>query len=84
MNKLLIVSLFLLVSCGRYAADRQTVNFAPLYQPEIELANTDNNPGTIFNPARGNLFSMESDAIINVMKSKNIFHVASRQENGDR
>ena len=62
MNRFLILTLFVLASCGRYTAERQTVNFEPLYQPEIELANTDNNPGTSFNPARGNLFSMESRA----------------------
>ena len=52
----------MLAGCAQNNADRISIDFEPLYPQEMPLVETNNGSGTIFNAARGNLFSMESKA----------------------
>src|SRR6056300_1276396 len=62
MKTLATVFLCMLAGCAQNNADRISIDFEPLYPQEMPLVETNNGSGTIFNAARGNLFSMESKA----------------------
>ena len=62
MKTLATVFLCMLAGCAQNNADRISIDFEPLYPQEMPLVETNNGSGTIFNAARGNLFSMKSKA----------------------
>jgi len=62
MNKIAAPFLILLASCAQHNADRESIDFEPMYPQEMPLIATSGKSGTIFNSAQGSLFSMESKA----------------------
>ena len=64
MHKLVIPFLFLLANCSQHNEDRKSIDFEPMYPQDMQLVETNNSSGAIFNSAQGNLFSMESKAQI--------------------
>ena len=62
MKKVIFPFLLLLASCSQHNEDRRGINFEPMYPQDMQLVETTNNSGTIFNASQGNLFSMETKA----------------------
>ena len=62
MNKVIFPFLFLLASCAQHNEDVRGIEFEPMYPEDMQLVETTNNSGTIFNASQGNLFSMETKA----------------------
>ena len=62
MNKGIFPFLLLLASCSQHNEDRLGIEFEPMYPQDMQLVETTNNSGTIFNASQGNLFSMETKA----------------------
>ena len=62
MNKVIFPFLFLLASCAQHNEDVRSINFEPMYPEDMQLVETTNSSGTIFNASQGNLFSMETKA----------------------
>ena len=62
MNKGIFPFLLLLASCSQHNEDRRGIEFEPMYPQDMQLVETTNNSGTIFNASQGNLFSMETKA----------------------
>ena len=62
MNKSIIIFVFLLAGCAQHNEDLQGIDFEPMYPQDMPFMETNNQSGTIFNSAQGNLFSMESKA----------------------
>jgi flagellar L-ring protein precursor FlgH len=62
MNKSIIIFVFLLAGCAQHNEDLKGIDFEPMYPQDMPLMETNNQSGTIFNAAKGNLFSMESKA----------------------
>ena len=62
MNKVILSFLFLLASCAQHNEDVRGINFEPMYPEDMQLVETTNSSGTIFNASQGNLFSMETKA----------------------
>ena len=62
MNKSIIIFVFLLAGCAQHNEDLKGIDFEPMYPQDIPFMETNNQSGTIFNSAQGNLFSMESKA----------------------
>ena len=62
MNKVIFPFLLLLASCAQHNEDVRGINFEPMYPEDMQLVETTNSSGTIFNASQGNLFSMETKA----------------------
>ena len=62
MNKVIFPFLLLLASCSQHNEDVRGINFEPMYPEDMQLVETTNSSGTIFNASQGNLFSMETKA----------------------
>jgi flagellar L-ring protein precursor FlgH len=62
MNKVIFPFLLLLASCSQHNEERRGIEFEPMYPQDMQLVETTNNSGTIFNASQGNLFSMETKA----------------------
>ena len=62
MNKSIIIFVFLLAGCAQHNEDLKGIDFEPMYPQDMPFMETNNQSGTIFNSAQGNLFSMESKA----------------------
>ena len=62
MNKGIFPFLLLLASCSQHNEDRRGIEFEPMYPQDMQLVETTDNSGTIFNASQGNLFSMETKA----------------------
>ena len=62
MNKSIIIFVFLLAGCAQHNEDLKGIDFEPMYPQDMPFLETNNQSGTIFNSAQGNLFSMESKA----------------------
>ncbi len=62
MNKAIFPFLLLLASCSQHNEDVRGINFEPMYPEDMQLVETTNSSGTIFNASQGNLFSMETKA----------------------
>ena len=62
MNKVIFPFLFLLANCSQHNEDVRGINFEPMYPEDMQLVETTNSSGTIFNASQGNLFSMETKA----------------------
>jgi len=62
MDKIALAFLIALAGCAQHNANRLSSEFEPMYPQDMPLVERDNRSGTIFNAAKGNLFSMESKA----------------------
>ena len=62
MNKGIFPFLLLLASCSQHNEEGRGIEFEPMYPQDMQLVETTNNSGTIFNASQGNLFSMETKA----------------------
>ena len=62
MNKSIIIFVLLLAGCAQHNEDLKGIDFEPMYPQDMPFMETNNQSGTIFNSAQGNLFSMESKA----------------------
>ncbi len=62
MKKVIFPFLLLLASCSQHNEDVRGINFEPMYPEDMQLVETTNSSGTIFNASQGNLFSMETKA----------------------
>ena len=62
MNKVILPFLLFLASCSQHNEDVRGINFEPMYPEDMQLVETTNSSGTIFNASQGNLFSMETKA----------------------